>query len=295
MKKFKSILCIALLLVVGCVAFVGCGPKKEEDNPPANQTTTITLAEAKTTIINALRIDEPQAQATAMTYVLAEEQENRDIFVKFGKSQFVLDAKTILDGTTYDMPAHLIADKTNGTWNSYNLESTVLSDDRLHNVKTYFNGTNYYSNIDNNVSFGTDLFGDFSQMYLTTIETMFSEDAFDIFYSGDVIKTTTNNGFTYTMPVNPLSYQRFIAKQQGYLEDFDEAYEQMSDEQKQQFENGTISVVIDFNSNSDITSVKMNMSVTTPNGQQVGNATITKYTGEITEPQWVTDYIASQN
>lgn len=294
MKKFKSILCIALLLVVGCVAFVGCGPKKEEDNPPANQT-TITLAEAKTTIVNALAINEPQAMA--MTYALAdEEQGNRDIFVKFGISQGILDGKTILDGTTYDMPAHLIADKTNGTWNKYTLDSTVLSDDGLHNIKAYFDGENIFSKMDNQTPTATDFFHNFSQMYLTTIETMFSEDAFDIFYSGDVIKTTINNGFTYTMPVNYLSYSKYLAKQQGYLEQFEESYEKMTEEQKQQLANlGTVSVVIDFDSNSDITSVKMNMSVTVPNGSQHSNITITKYTGQITEPQWVTDYIASQN
>ena len=86
MEKLKSIVCMALLLVVGCFAFVGY---HKEDNPPENQT-TITLAEAKTTIVNALKIDEPQAQAMAMTYALANEQQgNRDIFIKFGKTQFV--------------------------------------------------------------------------------------------------------------------------------------------------------------------------------------------------------------
>lgn len=36
MKKFKNILCLMFVLLIGCIAFVGCGPEKENDNPPEN-------------------------------------------------------------------------------------------------------------------------------------------------------------------------------------------------------------------------------------------------------------------
>ena len=63
-----------------------------------------------------------------------------------------------------------------------------------------------------------------------------------------------------------------------------------------------ISVVVAFDQNDDIISVEMNSKIGSMSSinesvsyyKQNAILKITKYDGEITEPQWVTDYLAEQ-
>lgn len=93
MKRIKTILCVAFVLVLCSINLVACLPPPPED-PQAPTSTTITLAEAEIAIINALAIDD-QPQAQVMSTLLASDptlNENRDLLEKFGK--FKIDYKT---------------------------------------------------------------------------------------------------------------------------------------------------------------------------------------------------------
>lgn len=313
MKKLKSILCMALMLVVGCVAFVGCGPKKE-DNPPENQT-TITLAEAKTTIVNALKIDEPQAQAMAMTYALANEQQgNRDIFIKFGKTQFVANKTVYFVGTELQQAVDetIIADKTGGSWNKYLMEviSTSNEPDNQEGMGTlnfYYDGINVYEDYSD---YGGDVIvnndnNNLSSQELGIVNYLFTDSAFNTLYINEVAKKITETGFTLTLTANMLEFYKYIWNYTGddFEEDFNNMYTQ---EERDLMLSEPVIVTVNFDKNSNITKVNATtiMYSVSPSSQnpsvkkmikQVLNVEITKYTGEIAEPQWVTDYIASQN
>lgn len=275
MKKFKSILCMALMLVVGCIAFVGCGPK-EEDNPPPAIETTITLAEAKTTIINALKIDEQQVQAMAMTYG-NEQQSNRSILLKFGKIDFNVEASVTYyeDNKVIEIPSRLVADYTGGNWNEYVLDCLSLSDDPnkdTEDAKVYNDGENLYYNINGEKLSGNMVFMNplniFVQSYCDMVETLFTDEAFTTMYNGNVTKTSIDNGYTFTMPISN-TYQG-------------------------------VNVIVYFDNHNMITKVEMSMEYEIPDpeqeivtmGKSYGKMTVIKYNQEITAPNWfdINDY-----
>ena len=233
MKKLKSVLCLALFLVFGAVMFVGCGPKNET---PKNQT-TITLAESKEIIVNALALDDTQVMA--MEDVLQEG--NRDLLEKFGK--FSVNASENLHTTMDVRPGDQFASMAlsyvniNGNYIYENndfvkyltdIEIGVLGERRYVSSKEYLSDKTLYSfydkyeiepgqYVDNKVisqeyqdmrGFG---YGDtLGQVLIQLIDGLFTDKAFDSVYESDVIKTTNEDSYTLTLKLDLKGYHRLL-------------------------------------------------------------------------------------
>ena len=87
MNKLKSFLCALLTFITCAVLFVGCGAERPIEPPPTPPaTTTISLAEAKAIILNALALD-GQGGVTPQSVQVG----NRDFLEKLGKFTFTSD------------------------------------------------------------------------------------------------------------------------------------------------------------------------------------------------------------
>lgn len=307
MKKLSSILCVAICVIVGAMMFSGCGSNKSKNQ------STITLAEAKTVIVNALKIDKVQSQA--VTYALSDdEQENRDLLEKLGKFTVVCVGKSY----SYPSNQKLSEQSFNGNFeykDGYFLKYDLsLNGANYLNMKEYLNDGTVYINNNENITTqeATDTRGfgyanSMGESYILMLDSLFSDKAFEKVYKKDVVKDTTSDGYSFTLKLDFKGYYRLTTMNSMT----DEAFETFWAEQEQTLnnmpqalkENNEASVVINFNKNDEILSVSTKVT----NGTQVtvnGNVTlmknessvtITKYTGEIVEPQWVTDYKLENN
>ncbi|MBP3432047.1 MAG: hypothetical protein J6K39_04265, partial [Clostridia bacterium] len=215
MKKFKPILCVALMLAFGGLSLVGCGTTQ----------TTITLDEAKTIIVNALAIEEPQAHALQIgANEAAEDEGNRNIFVKFGITS--LSCKTDAysgEALTRKLDQPCLLDKTGGTWNKYVINLTTIQNGKTTVDNEYYDGNMVYSYM----NYGTPSYSksEFEGTYsgvgknrsqqLIIYDIMFSDKVFENCYSKEVIKTLTSSGFSLTMS---MEYSKYIDLIYGELE-----------------------------------------------------------------------------
>lgn len=296
MKKLKLILCMAFMFVIGCACLVACNTK--EENPP-NQTTTITLAEAKTIIVNALAINEP----SQLMLATANEQNegNRDLLEKLGKFTF----SNVAQAVKADDPSFIYQSGTGSSTGTmeYKSGSTTKFIMSMDNVENYYydNDTTYVYGDDNQCHIlGSNTM---ARSLSDSLKNIFSETAFDYAFKNNVNKVTTNNSYTLELTMDYSDYFRIIVDKY-----FDEEYKVQYDE----FQNSipknlrdwqNVSLLITLDSNDQISSVELSLKNISAQGHPSGNIDyikvttdieITKFTGTITQPQWVTDYLASQ-
>lgn len=296
MKKLRSIFCVALLLLAGTMMFVGCGPN-------TNNQTTITLAEAKTIIVNALAIDETEIKACTNWSDLFEDQQeyypfpgqssnpgqstndeikdnNRNLLEKLEVVQIELTQanKTVNNQPLDSQTLNGLYSYSNGTFNKYaaTIEDTDVSQTKttisqyvngasifVKNGETIFSSTEDDTTVGNWASQVLQQSNMIFDTYCNELILMFTDTYFNSFYAQDVTKNTTENGFTLTL--TSTTY-------------------------------GSSKVIVNFDSSSNILGATLDMSTTIP-GQGTTNATmiVNKYSGEITEPQWVTEFKATNS
>lgn len=123
--KIFAVLLVAIMLCCGFF-LAGCKDGNEKDdedtNPGTQSSTTISLSEAKTIIVNALALDEDSSSA--------EQQGNRDLFEKFGMVQLNLQSGA-QDYTTGEMDSQdeLVAyyEYSNNSIQKYNASGSSIS------------------------------------------------------------------------------------------------------------------------------------------------------------------------
>ena len=283
---------LSAVAIIFCIGFLltGCGGND-------NKTTTISLSEAKTIIVNALAIDQPQVQ----TMTLAE-QGNRDVFVKFGKTKISLIGESKMEWGSQKQITSIIADKTGGNWNKYILEDS-LDTVIFGEITTleYFDGEYVFTNYNGEISkteFSSSIVGilpnDSAQLLI--FDKMFSDDAFETIYKKDVKRTDGNDGFSLAVDINVYDFWVFMLKQamgDNYQDIVDSVDETFLNKLKNE---ATAQLVINFNNNEDIQNLTLTMTsfgqaddTIIPTSQTI---TAERYTGEITQPQWVTDFLA---
>lgn len=294
MKKFKSILCMALMLVVGCVAFVGCGPKKEDNPPPAIET-TITLAEAKTMIVNALAIDEPQAQV--MTYALADttEQGNRDFWAKYHNAELVVST---LANNSESWNATCVIYKNNNITKFHSSEqngSTKIYSPNKDEYKVYY-FNNGQGKIETYTSISeiknSSLISVFDETIIFPLRTLFKDNAFNKFYDNSVNKSSTQTKDVFTLSIdykeifkfeNNISDEEWEATSQHYYEMMGISLDEMCSKYV-----STLAVEI---SNNNITQIQFNSKGVSYNGENEFpveySVVLTTLNSEFTAPNWV--------
>lgn len=286
---------LSIVAVILCFGFLltGCGGNKDA-------VSTISLSEAKTIIVNALEIDEPQAQL--MT--LAEEQSNRDVFVKFGKSKVSLNGKADMGENSQDTMQTIIVDKNGGNWNKYVLEDKLMYAG-LGEMTTleYFDGEYVFTNYNGNISVtepSSSVVG-ILQNYsaqLLIFDKMFSDVAFETLYKNEVEKRNYDNGFSLTINIDTYEFWIFLMQQltgDNYQEIINSISETLLNKLKNE---ATTQLVVNFDNSEDMQNLTLSMTSFSQSDDTIIPTTQTitaeEYTGEITEPQWVTDYLAEQ-
>lgn len=286
---------LSIVAVILCFGFLltGCGGNKDT-------VSTISLSEAKTIIVNALEIDEPQTQL--MT--LAEEQSNRDVFVKFGKSKVSLNGRADMGENSQDTMQTIIVDKNGGNWNKYVLEDKLMYAG-LGEMTTleYFDGEYVFTNYNGNISVtepSSSVVG-ILQNYsaqLLIFDKMFSDVAFETLYKNEVEKRNNDNGFSLTINIDTYEFWIFLMKQlagDNYQEIINSISETLVNKLKNE---ATTQLVVNFDNNEDMQNLTLSMTSFSQSDDTIIPTTQTitaeEYTGEITEPQWVTDYLAEQ-
>lgn len=329
MKKLKSIFCMAFVLAIACLSLVGCGG----DN---NTTATVTLQEAKTVILNALKIDKSQTNLVASSETL--KLDNRDLLEKFGKISINLSGseedylianpskKQIIKQTRYGTLEY-----SNGNFVKYSVEESRTLELNLIDREPYDIGTKKEYFADNKMykynSSATPTITErrienqedinkvgyensIGSGYAKFLKELFSENTFSC-YPENISKTTINDGFYYSFDLNVkkleyLTYRDYI-RENNYPDVTDEEFETIwQNEYKEEYEEMamdpwySIKITINFDANKQITNVILDY-----NGEiddigtgvymdkTIGKVTIAKYDGQVTEPQWVTDYKAN--
>ena len=242
---------------------------------------------------------------------------NRDIFVKFGKSTISLSSETGYpdDGNIINASApvqqtqiSLITDKKSGELDKYLCDGTFYGTMNMTALE-YLDGKFVYSNYDRVIS-RADYTGSITGVLLNyasqllIYETIFIDRVFDNIYQHHVERENFEEGFSLTLDTNIYEYFIFMAEYSYTIMEmpnFDQsAFEEILGETMINMikNEGSATLTVTFDNNSDIISLNMEMNMFTqinddilPNNSVV---TIEKYTGEINEPQWVTEFISQQ-
>ena len=304
--KFKvSILSMLAIVFTFAFILVGCGDSKTNGE-------TISLTEAKTLIVSALATD--------------DNPDNRSIFAKFGKTQAVAESSNNVYNSSASINAQY--EYSNGTLQKVlldfslslpveNLSTTIkeystdinkfyrCSYDENHGLiiveQDFPNLDNWTGLLDGNIPV--------SIMYLLMYESLFTDDAFENVFN-NVTKTSTSSGYNIALTMNYEGFLRTTLRALTATEDefnliWENGYKPQLDAMGDLINSlGTFQAILEFNNNNQITNLKLvnhiSRQTTSPSDPSASfndfeTMTISPYTGEITEPQWVTDYLAEQN
>lgn len=143
------------------------------------------------------------------------------------------------------------------------------------------------------------------QSYIALLDALFTDKSFDMVYQDVVPRESTENGYNLTLKLDIKGYTRLQTINSMTDDEFAQywtQYEQLINNMPQDLKNYTDISVVAFDQNDDIISVDMNSkigSMTSINEnvsyyKQNAILKIAKFDGEITEPLWVTDYLAEQ-
>ncbi len=300
MKKLKSILSVALILIVSSLCLIGC---KSNNN-------TISLAEAKTIIVNALAIQ--QAQATSASQ---NQTGNRDILEKLGSVEISASSgtKTFPEDTTYaTQTMQGYYEYSNGLFQKYLMEMYSTQNSYSETTKEYsadcqtvFISTNdeiSTATIQPNQALGySETLGG---MYIQILNALFTDKAFEIAYDDTVKRVSTSTGFNLILSLDLKGYSRLITldsmtdeeyevwwqEQLGYANDFPKEVRDL-----EQF-----LLTISFDKNQEIISLDFaaQNGVAVDPGENVAyfkttsSLTVSKSNHPISQPQWVEDYLA---
>lgn len=304
--KFKvSILSMLAIVFTFAFVLVGCGDSKTNGE-------TISLTEAKTLIVSALATD--------------DNPDNRSIFAKFGKTQAVAESSENVHNSSVSMNAQY--EYSNGALQKFSLDlfssyygtNTIIKEysPEIDTIYLYTSDGIHEPSIGNLTLIDPEpgneasiLNGNlsYSMIYPQMYGSLFTDDAFENVYNS-VTKTNTSSGYNIVLTMNYEGFLRTtlrtIYTEEQFIKAWEEIYKPQLDAMGDLLNNpGTsFQAILEFNNNNQITNLKLVNNIpgqtTSPSDPSASfnnfeAMTISPYTGEITEPQWVTDYLAEQN
>lgn len=306
MNKLKSFLCGLLTFMVCAVLFVGCGagqptePTPTPPTPPTITTTTISLAEAKAIILNALALDEQGSVAPQSV-----QAGNRDFLEKLGKFTFTSDEYLWdVDKKVIDQEYHSCG---NFEYANYDFVSYYLCDsefDQPTSEVCLADGTVYVNNLK------TGLIREQNKEaidWANILNCFLTEESFNYVYKDEVQKVTTDAGFSLSLIGDIKGYMQILALlTDGPVgEDFDQLWESYSKMLEERYSQAIIDechllVQINFDKNENIIGADAEMFGLSPqpDGKNIQNQEsfhVVKTDEEFTQPQWLTDYLAGNN
>ena len=311
MKKLRSIFCTAFLFIICAVMCVGCsvsfsgniddfGNNNSGNTGSGNQdipaVPTFTLASAEETIIQALVLKNQQGGKS-----------NRDVLEKFGKHSFNYtatqtffdndivmnsNAKGVYDYANFDFVTGHSKNILNYNSEEYNEEYFLLDE------------VNYHQQVTGNISEGEFSIESRDTFMYVLMQQVFSEVWFNHVYGNEVDKDMTVYGCNITLKngLAGVMYLNTIFSGSGATTFSDvKAYEAelLKRYSQELIDESYVKTTACINNNNEI--IKIKFELVTLNQGAGGNSQI-KYVIEIepsnkdiTQPQWVTDYLASKN
>ena len=276
MKKLKTIFCLAIVLFIGCIYLVGCNESNPDNTSP--QQTTITLEEAESTIMKALVIENSGTQ-------------NDNVLEKFKKFTMTMTAKMYSSNEAYQN-SKLVG---NFEYNDYKFAK--LSE------YTEFDGSEHYAyQSEGKTYMKTDEGVDIPDAYVLNLfglDNLFNNNAFQFIYENNVIKSTNKDGFSYSLKMDFKGFNYLILLREMsydvFLEDWEQSkktYEKVPEELKNRCD---FTVTINFSNSMEITNVFFDIKTFAILDEIVYSnfdmqLNVVPYSGEIAEPDWVTEY-----
>lgn len=279
--SFRILLLISLILCFGFI-LTAC------NDSPNDQSETITLAETKELIVNALSLDnETSSQISSQA-----NNGNRDVFLKFGTTDTYIRSNLVTPEYTDSVNMSATIEKTGDAWSKYALNYNVSNNSTNLSTQEYFDGNFIYKiNFDDSktkteFSNGTEESANLS-LILCNFDVMFLDEAFDVAYKNDVLKTSINDGYTLTIELSMYEYASYVMETVGPSTDglfgTGESLEKLKDE-------GFGEIVITFDNNDNINSLDFSMQVFGGAGNEIypNNVTISldKSNSQVSEPDW---------
>ena len=284
-------LSLKILSVVALVLCLGLFLTACDDQ----STTTISLAEGKEIIVNALQLDNSSVSALSV-------EDNRDVFLKFKNTEVDFNSVSELHGESSNIKISAIVNKSKTGWEKYVLENimetkseTYPENNSLASIKEYYDGSFVYGIGADSTKTKTEFanspdsaIGNLSTVLLS-FDVMFMDQAFETAYQNEVSRTTTDNGYTLTIQVNMFEYASFVMEVAGENADglfgSGETLEALKNVEPGQ-------LVVGFDNNNEIISVNFKL---TSFGMDMGSGkllpststlSLTKFESEITAPSW---------
>jgi len=194
MKLFRKLICLPIIALVVICGLTGCKP---------NQTTSsISLNEAKNTIINALEIPETAQLCTFNSLTKATRNKgNRNIFAKMSTANVVMTGN-FDEGQTIEGKVQ----KTGKDWKKFVLTT--------ENSKQYYDGSSVYrvkGEEKTILSFDESLYGMILQsMDCMYLDLLFLDEAWNTIYADSVEKTPITKGYVYTFNIKMANYVEYV-------------------------------------------------------------------------------------
>ena len=195
MKLFRKLICLPIIALIAICGLTGCKP---------NQTTSsISLNEAKNTIINALEIPEDVNLCgyKFLTQRTGSNRGNRNIFAKMSTASVVMTGN-FDEGQTIEGKVQ----KAGKDWKKFVLTT--------ESSKQYYDGTSVYRVAGDEktiLSFDESLYGIILQsMDCMYLDLLFLDEAWDTIYADTVEKTPIKKGYTYTFNIKMANYVEYV-------------------------------------------------------------------------------------
>lgn len=281
-KMNISLTIFALVFALFSLSFFlfGCNETKEQ---------TISLAETKTLIVNALQLDGISGQE-----MTKNSTDNRNIFTKFGKTNISFENDLMAQNLTDTVEMNATIEKNGEAWSKYVLDYQTYSSNSAEKfgTKEYFDGEKIYkidyddSRVVSDFENGTQESMNLSITFLY-FDVMFYDGAFESCYQEDVLKVTNENGFTLTIDVDMFNYATFVMETIGAGADGLFGDTDMVELLKTE---GSGKIVVSFDKNNEIDSLEFQMNILGMAGNEIVPSVVeinlAKFENEINPPDW---------
>lgn len=270
MKKGKLFLTLAFVFVLSFCSLAGCRN--------SGKNSTISLATAKETIVEALKIEDVSGQMHGCS---VESQGNRNIFARLKNSKVKMvgnfDYGTAIDG---------YVQRQDAAWTKYSLG--------CGDEYEYYDGTYaYLKSTQTKTTFDSSHYGIILQsLDCVYLDLLFLDEAFDTIYKDDVLKESTKDGYTYTMGVDMANYVTFVSQKVEEIGIGSEGVFGEGAELQRNKDEGKVDLKITFDNTNNITKVEMVVTCCTGSEQLYDTVINVARAGDFSAPDWfnIEDY-----
>ena len=198
MKLFRKVISLTIIALVVICGLTGCQKRQT-----ITSSSSISLNEAKNTIIKALEIPEDVdlCSFNSLTKETKNNKGNRNIFAKMTTANIVMTGE-FDEGQTIEGKVQRVGKD----WKKFVLTT--------ENSKQYYDGTSVYRIAGEEktiLSFDESLYGLILQsMDCMYLDLLFLDEAWDTIYADTVEKTYITKGYVYTFNIKMTSYVEYV-------------------------------------------------------------------------------------